>query len=327
MTAQTEEVVKEKLLEIRTSPHIRSPLSTPRVMRGVLIALIPASAAAIYFFQFRAFLLILTSMAASMAAEALYQILLKKPITAGDGSAAVTGLLLALVLPPGLPLYYAALGGVFAIIIGKQIFGGLGYNIFNPALIARAFLMAAFPARLTTWLEPGTLLVVGSSDATTAATPLALLKFYSESTPLKNLFWGNVPGSLGETCAVALIIGAAFLLIKGYMDWRIPLSYLGTVFILAGVIWKIAPGSGSPLFHLLSGGLLLGALFMATDPVTTPITKGGRWLFGIGAGSLVIIIRNWGGLPEGVMYSILIMNGVTPLINRLTKPKSFGAKK
>jgi electron transport complex protein RnfD len=327
MTAETKELAEEKLLEIRTSPHIRSPLATSQVMRGVLIALIPASAAAIYFFRIQAALVIVTSMAASMAAEALYQFLLRRPITVGDGSAAVTGLLLALVLPPGLPLYYVALGAAFAIIIGKQIFGGLGYNIFNPALIARAFLLAAFPGRMTTWLEPGTLKLVGSADAVTKATPLALMKFYSESTALRNLFFGNVAGSLGETCALALIIGAAFLLIKGYMDWRIPLSYLGVVFILSALIWKVAPASGSPLFHMLSGGLLLGALFMATDPVTSPITKLGRWCFGIGAGLLVIIIRNWGGLPEGVMYSILLMNAVTPLINRLTRPRPLGAKK
>jgi len=327
MTAETEELAEQRLLEIRTSPHIRSPLATPQVMRGVLIALIPASAASIYFFRIQALLLILTSVVACMGVEALCQFLLKRPISVGDGSAAVTGLLLALVLPPGLPLYYVALGAAFAIVIGKQIFGGLGYNIFNPALIARAFLMAAFPGRLTTWLEPFTLKVVGSVDAITKATPLALMKFYSEPTPLKNLFFGNVAGSLGETCALALIIGAAFLLIKGYMDWRIPLSYLGIVFILSALIWKFAPGSGSPLFHLLSGGLLLGALFMATDPVTSPVTKTGRWLFGIGAGLLVIIIRNWGGLPEGVMYSILLMNAVTPLMNRLTKPKPFGAAK
>ena len=309
-------------LIISVSPHQKEKPSTPAVMRGVIYALIPAVIASIYYFKLRAFLLIIVCIAGTVFTEAIFQKLRRKPVTLYDGSALLTGLLLALVLPPTLPLWVGFLGAVMAIVIGKQIFGGLGHNIFNPALVGRAFLMASFPVMLTTWIKPGLF------DAVSTATPLSMMKFDHSVTSTLYLLLGNTGGSLGETCAVALILGGIFLIIKKYMDWRIPLSYLGTVFILSLILYLIKPGQyATPRFHLLSGGLMLGALFMATDPVTSPITKKGRYIFGIGCGVLVIIIRTWGGLPEGVMYSILLMNAFTPLINRYTVPVQFGGRK
>jgi electron transport complex protein RnfD len=292
------------------------------VMRAVIYALFPAVIASIYYFKFRAFLLIIVCIAGTVLSEALIQKLRRKPVTIHDGSALLTGLLLALILPPTLPLWAAFLGAVMAIVIGKQIFGGLGQNIFNPALIGRAFLMATFPVMLTTWIKPGL------REAVTTATPLSILKFDKVVTPTMQLFFGNTGGSLGETCAIALIIGGVFLLVMRIMDWRIPLSYIGTVVVLSGILFLIKPTHFvAPWFHLFSGGLLLGALFMATDPVTSPVTKKGRYIFGVGGGVLVVIIRTWGGLPEGVMYSILLMNAFTPLINRYTVPVLFGGRK
>lgn len=314
-------MMKDNLI-ISISPHRKEKADTPRVMRGVVYALMPAVIASIYYFKLRAFLLIIVCIAGTVLTEAVFQKLRRKPITIKDGSALLTGLLLALVLPPSLPLWAGFLGAVMAIVIGKQIFGGLGQNIFNPALIGRAFLMAAFPVMLTTWIKPGIF------DAIATATPLSLFKFDLEPVSTLYLLLGNTGGSLGETCAIVLIIGGIFLLIKKYMDWRIPLSYIGTVLILTTVLYLIKPAQyASPLFHLFAGGLMLGALFMATDPVTSPITKKGRYIFGFGCGFLVVIIRTWGGLPEGVMYSILLMNAFTPLINRYTVPVQFGGRK
>lgn len=240
-----------------------------------------------------------------------------------EGSCIVTAILFALILPPSLPSWMVSLGAIFAIVFGKQVFGGLGYNIFNPALIGRAFLMASYPSYLTTWVYP--LHYSSKVDALSIATPLGLAKFNYVMTPIKELFWGNTAGSLGETSAFAILLGGFYLLIKKIIDWRIPFSYLLTFVILTTSAWIFSPQKYfSPLFHLFAGGLMLGVFFMATDPVTTPITKLGRIFFGIGGGILVFLIRNWGGLPEGVMYSILIMNGFTPLINRITKPRRFG---
>jgi len=314
-------MMKERLI-ISVSPHQKEKVNSTKVMRGVTCALIPAVIASIYYFRLRAFLLILVCIAGTVLTEAIFQKLRRKSVTVYDGSAVLTGLLLALILPPTLPLWAGFLGAVMAIVLGKQLFGGLGHNIFNPALIGRAFLMASFPVMLTTWIKPGFF------DAVSTATPLAMMKFSHNITPTIELFLGNTAGSLGETCAVALIIGGLFLIIKKYMDWRIPLTYLGTVFILSGILYLINPAHfATPWFHLFSGGLMLGALFMATDPVTSPVTKKGRYIFGVGCGLIVILIRNWGGLPEGVMYSILLMNAFTPLINRYTVPVQFGGGK
>ncbi|MDD3296806.1 MAG: RnfABCDGE type electron transport complex subunit D [Candidatus Omnitrophica bacterium] len=308
------------LLKVNSSPHLNQPLDTRGIMIRVAAALIPAVAASIYFFGLAAIRVIIICVSASILTEAVIMLLRKKKTTLGDCSALVTGLLLALILPPQTTGYAAIIGSVFAIAIGKQIFGGLGSNIFNPALIARAFLMAAYPKMLTTFASPR------SVDAVSSATPLALRKFSHNFTPLWDLFTGKVSGSLGETSAICLIIGGAYLLIKKIADWRLSLSMLSTVTLIAFIAVKINPINGSVLFHLFSGGLLLGAFFMATDPVTTPATKKGRYIFGTGCGILIMIIRYFSGLPEGVMYSILFMNALTPSINRYTHPRPFGNK-
>jgi len=309
-----------KPFTISSPPHIFSEITVSEIMGGVIIALIPVTVASIYFFGLKAIELILTCVAVSVSTEYLFLKIRRKRISR-EPSAIVTGLLLALILPPGLPLWAAALGAIFSILIVKQIFGGLGYNIFNPALAGRAFLTATYPVLMTTWVQPFTL------DAVTTATPLGLAKFHSQFTPLLKLFLGNVSGSLGETSALAILIGAGYLFAKGYIDWRVPLSYLSTVVILSEIFYFFNPHYGSPIFHLLSGGLMLGAFFMATDPVTTPITKNGRWIFGIGAGIMVIIIRNFAGNPEGVMFSILFMNALTPLLNKYLRSRVYGVAK
>ena len=244
---------------------------------------------------------------------------MKKKVTINDYSAFLTGILLALVLPPAIPFWACIVGSFVSIILAKQIFGGLGLNIFNPALLGRAFLMAAFPTYLTTWTNPITL------DAVTTATPLGLFKFEHVITSNMNLFLGNIPGSLGETSAIALLIGALYLFLKKVIDYRISFAYILTVILISQTTHLINPQNYAPLgFHIFAGGLMIGAFFMATDPVTSPYTKKGRWIFGIGCGIITMVIRLWGGLPEGVMYSILLMNAVTPLINKATRPKRYG---
>jgi len=309
----------ERILTLSCSPHIRDKITVGRIMWAVIIALIPAMAASIYFFRLRAIELIAVCGLAGVVTEYLF-LRIRRKGSLNEPSALLTGILLALTLPPSFPLWAAVLGTIFAIIIGKQIFGGLGYNIFNPALIGRAFLVATFPVLMTSWVNPFTI------DAVTTATPLGLLRFQSQATPLMPLFLGNVSGSLGETSALALLIGGAFLLIKKHIDWRTPLSYLLTVALLSGIFYLINPLYGSPLLHLLAGGLMIGVFFMATDPVTTPLAKQGRWLFGLGAGVIVVIIRNWGGYAEGVMFSILLMNAFTPLLDRYIKPRVLGGR-
>ena len=307
-------------LIINVSPHNKVPLNTSLIMRNVIYALLPAAAAALYFFRWDAFFVIANCIVSSVITEEIILRIRAKPSAVRDGSSVVSGLLLALILPPGIKWYAATLGAVFAILVGKHLFGGLGYNIFNPALIGRAFLMAAYPKMLTSWVNPF------SITAVTSATPLALRKFSQIITPTAHLFWGNISGSLGETSAVVLIIGGLYLLIRRIADWRIPLSLIAAVSGIAFIFYLINPINGSVFFHLFSGGLMLGAFFMATDPVTTPITKKGRFIFGIGCGISIMTIRYFGGLSEGVMYSILFMNSITPLINRYTRPKSFGIR-
>lgn len=310
---------RNKNFLLSTSPHIHKGVTTSEVMRGVVLGLVPAIGTSLYFFRFHALYLLATCVSTSLFCEVVTQRLSGKKITLNDGSALVTGVLMALILPPTFPLFAAVLGTAFAIIIGKHIFGGLGYNIFNPALLGRAFLVATYPVLMTTWTSP-----IGY-EATTSATPLAAAKFDNIITSLDKLLLGNIAGSLGETSALVLLIGGVWLILKRYADWRVPVGMLSTVAIIGGIIWLFNPsGYPSPLFHLLSGGLLLGAFFMATDPVTSPVTKRGRWIFGIGAGVLVVVIRIWGGYPEGVMYSILLMNAATPLLNRYTVPVQFG---
>ncbi|MFP4687333.1 MAG: RnfABCDGE type electron transport complex subunit D [bacterium] len=309
---------------LQNTPHIQEQETTPRIMYSVLLALMPATGAGIYFFGLRALAIILTCIFSAVLTETIFCYLRGKPVAIKDGSAVITGLLLALCLPVKIPLTLAALGSVVAIALGKQIFGGLGHNIFNPALVGRAFLQAAFPVIMTTWVpaffyRPGV-------EATTTATPLSLMKFNQTFVPYSRLFFGNIGGSIGETSAIAILIGGLFLLLIKNIDWRIPAGFLGTVVVLGELFHLINPEHPDSLSHLLAGGLLLGAFFMATDMVTSPITKPGSWIFGCGAGILLILIRLFGGLPEGVMYSILLMNAITPLINRYTLPAMFGKK-
>jgi len=314
----------EQPLIISSSPHFHSHDSVPKIMWTVVISLIPAVVMAVYYFGMGALTMIGSCVAAALLTEILMNKMKGEGLTINDGSAAITGLLLALTLPPALPISTGVIGSVFSISIGKQIFGGLGYNIFNPALLGRAFLQASFPVSMTTWTYPSTD-KYAEVDAISAATPLAQFKFEKIITNYGDLITGNIGGCLGETSALAVFIGGVFLIIMKYADWRIPVSYLGTVFIVGGMFWVIAPTEyPDPIFHLLAGGLMLGALYMATDMVTSPITVSGAWIFGIGAGIVLIIIRLFGGVPEGVMYSILFMNAFTPLINRYTRPKYFG---
>ncbi|MFW6267188.1 MAG: RnfABCDGE type electron transport complex subunit D [Halanaerobium sp.] len=295
-------------LIVTSSPHVRARDSVQKIMWSVVIALLPAVFAAVYFFKARAISVILTAVAGAVLTEYIFQKIRNKKITIKDGSAVVTGLLLALTLPPSIPLWTAFFGSVVAIGLGKQVFGGIGQNPFNPALVGRAFLTAAYPVLMTTW----------TVDGVSTATPLSQMKMDGIATDSWNLFVGQIGGSLGETSALALLLGFSYLLYKGYVNWRIPLAMVGTVFL-----GTFAFGA-DPIFHIFAGGLMLGALFMATDMVSSPTTKLGRWIFGIGAGLLVVIIRLWGGYPEGVMYSILLMNTAVPLINRYTRPRSLG---
>jgi len=307
-------------LYISPGPHIFAKGSMPRAMRDVIVALIPAIFASIYFFRIRAVLLLIVSIVSCVVFEAVIQALMKRKITVWDSSAIVTGILFAMNMPPSLPIWTCVLGCFVAIGLAKQLFGGLGNNIFNPVFLGRAFLAAAFPTLMTTWNNPVTL------DAVTGATPLGMVKFSHDlSVNYKDLFIGNVSGSVGETSALALIIGGIYLLMRKAIDWRIPLSYIGTVFVIGTITNAVAPMTyAGGLFHVLAGGLLIGAIFMATDPVTSPITKKGRWIFGSGCGVITMVIRLWGGLPEGVMYSVLLMNAVTPLLNRSTRPRRYG---
>lgn len=316
------ENASEKLLAVTSSPHLRSDETVSGIMSGVIIAMTPIMLASVYFFKLQAVNLILVSVISCLLTEIIIQKIRKRPVTISDGSAVITGILFALTLPPSLPLYAAVLGSVVAITVGKQVFGGLGFNIFNPALVGRAFLMATYPVLMTTWNNPtDSWGVLG----TTSATPLAVMKFGHASTAVYKLFWGNVGGCIGETSVVAILIGAAYLFYKKYIDWRIPVSYLGSTFVFGAVLYYLMPSTAfPPFFHILSGGLMLGAFFMATDMVTSPVTPFGSWVFGIGAGLLVVLIRVFGGLPEGVMYSILFMNALTPLINKYTRPKLLG---
>jgi len=317
-----EENLERSTPTLTPSPHLRSPVTVRSIMLDVVIALLPAVAAAIYFFGSQALLILLATLAGTTAAEALAGLIRHQGIPLRDGSAVVTGVLLALCLPPTVPLWLAFLGGAFAIGIGKAVFGGLGMNVFNPALVGRAFLVASFPVLMTSWRWPagGGVWMRQGFDALATATPLDLLALEGVQTPYVELFLGRVGGSLGETSALALLIGAGYLLVREVIDWRIPVSYISTVAVLALITGR------DPAFHLLAGGLVLGACFMATDYVSGPVANRGKLIFGVGCGLLTMLIRAYGGYPEGVTYAILFMNAAVPLIERFTKPRLFGAE-
>lgn len=306
---------------VSSSPHIRDRATVDVLMRDVVFALLPACFAALAFFGPHAGLLIGVSIVSAIAAEYLWQRATRSKVTVRDLSAVVTGLLLALNLPPGAPLWLPAVGSVFAIVVVKQLFGGLGHNFLNPALGARAMLMASWPQHMTAWRAP--------FDAVTGATPLAALVPKAGATTAHlpsyvQMFIGNIPGCIGETSALALLLGGIYLILRKTIDWRIPLGFIGTVAVMSWVLGPRGVFTGDPLAHVLLGGLMLGAFFMATDYVTSPVTPKGRLIMGIGCGVITVLIRLYGSYPEGVSYSILFMNLVTPLIDRYTVPRRLG---
>ena len=315
----------EKKLTVSASPHVRSAQTVSGIMLNVIIALIPALAASVWLFGPRVLLICLVTIGTCMLSEYLSRKIMKRSNTLGDLSAVVTGLLLAFNLPVSIPLWQAAIGSVIAIVVVKQLFGGIGQNFVNPAITGRIILMVSFPTAMTTWIKPLSWLDKGA-EAVTTATPLTMMTKggeLSDGLPsLVDMLIGIRGGSLGETCAVALIIGGVYLMIRKIISPAIPLSFIGTV----AVIMLIA-GKGSFTFvayQLLSGGLMLGAIFMATDYVTSPMTHKGQLIYGVAIGLLTVLIRNWGSYPEGMSFAILIMNAFTPLINTYVKPKRFG---
>lgn len=302
------------------TPHVRSKESIQSIMRDVIIALVPASVMGIYYFGLRALMLMVAAIVSAVFFEWLYQKFMKKPITISDLSAVVTGLLLAMNLPAAAPVWVAIVGSAFAIIFAKQLFGGLGQNFINPALAGRAFLLASYPTEMTSWTSSGNFGV----DAVAVATPLAQLKGgVMPDASFTDVLVGNVGGCLGETCAIALIIGGVYLIAKHVINWKVPVIYIATVFVLTALIGR--KGLRVPVYEIFAGGLMLGAFFMATDYASSPVTSRGQIIFALGCGLLTTLIRIFGGYPEGVSYSILIMNLTVPLIERLTEPTIFGA--
>lgn len=329
-------------LEIASSPHVTSGASVDTIMRNVVLALLPVCAFSIYAFGLAAALVLATAVLSCAVTEHLACVARRKPTTVRDWSVAITGLLYGLTLPPDLPLWMVALGGVFAVAVGKALFGGLGYNAFNPALVGRAFLQAAFPQAMTHWALPFTdgrftdlptsiltlPFMTPAYDAVTAATPLARMKFEGIAAGNQELLFGLTSGSAGETSSLLILLGGAYLIMRNMMNWRIPASILLTVAAITYVFAQIDPAAyPQPTFMLFAGGLMLGAIFMATDMVASPITNAGCWLYGFIIGGLVVVIRFWGGMPEGVMYAILLANAVSPHIDRLLQPRAFGTRR
>ncbi|HCX64685.1 MAG TPA: electron transporter RnfD [Eubacteriaceae bacterium] len=285
-----------------------------KMFQGMILALLPATLVALFLFREKAALLILVSILVAVGSEAIFQYIFKRKITVKDGSAVVTGLLLALSVSPSTPLYVIAASSAVGIVVGKQVFGGFPKNLFNPALFGRLFLILAFPSALSPWLSP--------VDLTTSATPLQAFRETDATASLWNLFIGNVGGSIGEVSAFALLIGAAYLIYKKYANWRIPAGYLSAIAVVALI------NGQNPLFHILSGSAILGAFFMATDPATSPKRNSGRWIFGVGVGVIVMVIRLWGWVPEGTTFAILGMNYFVPFINtEMDRLKSAKTKK
>jgi electron transport complex protein RnfD len=326
-------------LEIRTSPHVLSGYGVDTIMFNVVLALLPATAFAIYAFGLMAIVTLSGAVVSCLLTEQVFCRLAGRSSSLGDGSAAITGLLYGLTLPPGLPLWMVIVGGVLAVGLGKALFGGLGCNPFNPALVGRAFLQAAFPAAMTSWtpaFQVGRFASLPASNATlpftepavdvvSTATPLALWKFERQATEWGDLALGFTGGSTGETCAALILLGGAYLVARNMMNWRIPFAVLGTVALLAALLHAVDPERyASAGFMLFSGGLVLGAVFMASDMVGSPMTGRGCFVYGALIGALVVVIRSWGGMPEGVMYAILLGNALTPHIDRLVRPRVYG---
>jgi len=330
-----------KTLEIRTSPHILSGYSVDTIMFNVVLALLPVTAFAVYAFGLAGLLTLSMALASCVLTEHLICRASGKPTTVRDWSVTITGLLYGLTLPPSLPLWMVAVGGVICVAMGKALFGGLGYNTFNPALVGRAVLQAAFPVAMTTWIPgfmagrfssfPASILTLPFTepavDAITSATPLALWKFGQEATATTDLALGVTSGSAGETSSVLILVGGIYLIARNMMNWRIPVSIFATVIVFSGALHLADPARyASPLFMLFSGGLMLGAMFMATDMVGSPMTSAGCYLYGALIAVVTVVIRTWGGLPEGVMYAILLGNAVTPHLDRWTRPTIYGAR-
>jgi len=336
-------------IKISPSPHISKHYSTQSIMLNVIIALVPAMAASVIFFRMHAVYVTGSCIITCIVSEWLCNLIRKKPNSLGDLSAVVTGIILAFSVPPALPIWACVIGSAFAIIIGKMVFGGLGANIFNPAMIGRAFLTASFGMLMTTWTVPFTIdknmpvISPANPSVMTQATPLAwskqaiktknvadASKKISSSTAnsmLKDLFFGSRGGCIGETSSLALLIGGLYLILTGTITWYIPLAVLISSAVFSAIPYSMNSASyASPLFHLMSGGMLIGAFFIATDPVTSPMTIKGRWIFGIGVGGLTILIRTLGEYPEGMMFSVLLMNSVTPLIDKFCKIIPTGGK-
>ena len=326
------------MLTVSGSPHVHGDSSVKKIMYTVVIAMVPAMLVSVYFFGLDALRVLVISSLSCLFFEWLIQkYLIKGPVTIFDGSALITGILLAFNVPSNLPTWIIIVGAFVAIGMAKMSFGGLGKNPFNPALVGRIFLLISFPVQMTSWPEPKMLFgsMASQPDAMGGATPLGFLKEGLKNSTVPELmskmpdlmmdFIGFIGGSLGEVSVVALLLGAIYMLIKKVITWQIPFAYIGSVVVFTGILWLIDPDMYvNPVFHLLTGGLILGAFFMATDMVSSPISPWGQIVFGIGCGVITILIRIWGAYPEGVSFAILIMNAFTPLLNRWLKPKLFG---
>lgn len=315
------------LINVSPSPHVAGEYSVKKIMYGVVLALMPALAASVYYFGLGAIIVTLVSIASCVAFEYLIQkYIIKTEPTLTDGSAVLTGLLLAFNVPSNLPIWIIIIGALVSIGVGKMSFGGLGQNPFNPALVGRVFLLISFPVQMTTWPLPNGL-KTGYADAVTGATPLSLLSEGAlETIPSHmQLFMGQMGGSMGEVSAIALILGLVFMLYRKIITWHIPVILVGTVFAFTGLLHLANPTDfAGPVFHILTGGVMLGAIFMATDMVTSPMTPKGMAIFAIGIGVITVLIRTFGAYPEGISFAILIMNAFVPIINQYIKPKRFG---
>lgn len=312
--------MENKLLAVSSTPHVRGSLTTAKIMRDVLIALLPACIFSVYHYGIKALIIITASVLFAVLTEFLYRKISKKDLTITDGSAAITGVLLAFNLPPEAPLWMVAIGNIFAIVIVKQLFGGLGQNFMNPALAARALLLASFPVEMTNW---------STVDTVSAATYLAVMKetsgeFIPQYADYMNLLFSKIGGCIGETSSAALIAGGLYLIFRKVISWRIPVSFIASFAFFSFIFGRSGLFTGNVAFELLSGGLMMGAFFMATDYSTTPVSPNGKIVMGIGCGLMTVLIRVYGGYPEGVSYAILIMNLFVPLIDRYVRPRVYG---